>query len=202
MWSVQTYRAVVKVRLVPAMHCIHIQRKAATGVCRCSSTAGVFAVRRAFRKVCRGVMHCLFLNVASVLLLADVQRSRSKLGLIVTVSLGIPLLLLFLTALVRGTVLLRRRARRGASFQHRQSALSVLTDELQVRPLPLPNCMWGLIGLESFLAAGQCHTARLSKPLHHQLPPTRLILSKGPSLICRKVVGPCRLCDGRRLQPN
>ena len=142
MWSVQTHWAVVKVRSVPNMHHAYIQCEAATGVFHCSSLACMIAVCCAARKVCRA-MHCLSLNAASLLLLADAQRSRSKLGLIVglTVSLGVPLLLLSLAALV----LLSCRGQRGASFQHTQSASSVLTDELQVRPLLLPSCVWRLM---------------------------------------------------------
>ena len=112
-------------------------------------------------------MHRLSLNAASSLLLADAQRLRSKLGLIVglTVSLGVALLLLSLAALVVSTGLLSCRGQRGAPFQHKQSASSALTEELQVRPLPLPSCMWRLM-MGCLLAAGECQpspTARLQK---------------------------------------
>ena len=81
-------------------------------------------------------MHCLSLSAASFLLLAAAHRSRSKLGLIVglTVSLGVLLLLLSLATLAGSKVLLSSRGRRHAAFQDKQSASSVLTDELQVRP--------------------------------------------------------------------
>ena len=81
-------------------------------------------------------MCCLSLNAASFVLLAAAQRSRSKLGLIVglTVSLGVLLLLLSLAAMAGSKMLLKSRGRRSAAFQDKQSASSVLTDELQVRP--------------------------------------------------------------------
>ena len=136
-------------------------------------------------------MRCLSLKAASVLLLAAAQRSRSKLGLVVglTVGLGVPLLLLSLTALVGGTVLLSCRGRRSTSFQDKQSASSVLTDELQVRPLLLPKCMWHRIYLGCLLAAGQCHTTSLTTTPHHQPPlrgGRRLIFSTDQIWPCSK----------------
>ena len=183
MSSVQTHWAMVEVRSLQVMHRAQSQGK--------STNRGVPLQQqcwhgRAFRKVCRGLMHCLSLNAASFLLLADARQSRSKLGLIVglTVSFGVPLLLLSLAALVGGTVLLGYRRHCGASFEHKQSASSVLTDELQVQPLPLPRCMWRLMRLGRLLAAGQCRTAGPSKPPHHLLSCGRFTLSEASSVPC------------------